>query len=279
VLDAKATGYATDRDVFEAVQTNPNLALLDGTDSQDDARPTPTIDNKRFKPMDVTIINPATGRAKTVTVIGVLSLKLSSDISGGVYVNSGAYTEVFGAPSFQRTYVRLQSGVNSNAAAKQIESALASRGVQADSVKQLIDDSVAQDRAFNRMFQAFMALGLFVGIISLGVIAFRSVVERRQQIGMLRAIGFQSGTVALTFVLESSFIALMGILSGVVGGTILARNLMTSGQFADIGANFTIPWTEVVGFAAIAFLASLVMTWWPSRGAANVPVADALRYE
>src|SRR5207248_1723045 len=81
-------------------------------------------------------------------------------------------------------------------AAKQIESALASRGVQADSVKQLIDDSVAQDRAFNRMFQAFMALGLFVGIISLGVIAFRSVVERRQQIGMLRAIGFQSGGVA-----------------------------------------------------------------------------------
>ena len=96
---------------------------------------------------------------------------------------------------------------------------------------------------------------------------------------MLRAIGFQSGTVALTFMLESSFIALMGILSGVVGGTILARNLMTSGQFADIGANFTIPWTEVVGFAAIAFVASLVMTWWPSRGAANVPVADALRYE
>ena len=116
--------------------------------------------------------------------------------------------------------------------AKQIESALASRGVQADSVKQLIDDSVAQDRAFNRMFQAFMALGLFVGIISLGVIAFRSVVERRQQIGMLRAIGFQSRTVALTFVLESSFIALMGILSGVVGGTILARNLMTSSSAA-----------------------------------------------
>ena len=63
-----------------------------------------------------------------------------------------------------------------------------------------------------------MALGLFVGIASLGVIAFRSVVERRQQIGMLRAIGYQSSTVALTFVLESAFIALMGILSGVVGG-------------------------------------------------------------
>jgi putative ABC transport system permease protein len=146
-------------------------------------------------------------------------------------------------------------------------------------VKKLINDSVAQDQAFNRMFQAFMALGLFVGIASLGVIAFRSVVERRQQIGMLRAIGYQSSTVALTFVLESGFIALMGILSGIVGGTIIGRNLMTSGQFADLGANMTIPWTEVIGFGAIAFFFSLLMTWWPSRGAANVPVADALRYE
>src|SRR5207248_11259652 len=47
---------------------------------------------------------------------------------------------------------------------------------------------------FNRIFQGFMALGLFVGVAALGVIAFRSVVERRQQIGMLRAIGYQKGT-------------------------------------------------------------------------------------
>ena len=132
--------------------------------------------------------------------------------------------------------------------------------MQADSIRKLIDDGVAQDQAFTRMFQAFMALGLFVGIAALGVIAFRSVVERRQQIGMLRAIGYQSGTVALTFVLESGFIALMGILSGVVGGAILARNLFTSGQFADDGVEFTMPWTEVIGFAAVAFVFSLLMT-------------------
>ena len=41
--------------------------------------------------MDVTVINPATGRTKTVTVIGVLSLKVNSDISGGIYVNAASY--------------------------------------------------------------------------------------------------------------------------------------------------------------------------------------------
>ena len=90
-----------------------------------------------------------------------------------------------------------------------------------------------EQNTFMRMFQGFMALGLLTGIAALGVIAFRSVVERRQQIGMLRAIGYQTGTVAMTFVLESGFIAVMGILSGVVGGMIIARNLFTSDQFGD----------------------------------------------
>ncbi|HEX9834982.1 MAG TPA: FtsX-like permease family protein, partial [Mycobacterium sp.] len=185
----------------------------------------------------------------------------------------------FGEPEFDRTYVRLADGVGATQAARDIEAALSTEGVQAESIRQLIDESAAQERAFGRMFQAFMALGLFVGITALGVIAFRSVVERRQQIGMLRAIGYQSGTVALTFVLESSFIALMGILSGVVGGVIVARNLFTTGQFSDSGIEFMMPWTEVIAFTAVAFVVSLLMTWWPSRNAANVPVADALRYE
>jgi len=39
------------------------------------------------------------------------------------------------------------------------------------------------------------------------------------------------------------------------------------------------PWSEVLVFVVLAFVVSLFMTWWPSRSAAQVPVADALRYE
>ena len=125
-----------------------------------------------------------------------------------------------------------------------------------------------------------MALGLLVGIAGLGVIAFRSVVERRQQIGMLRAIGYQRATVTLTFLLESSFVAVTGILSGVVGGAVLARNLLTSDSFTEGAAiHFAMPWPEVITIVAVAFACSLLMTWWPSRGASRVPVAEALRYE
>ena len=99
---------------------------------------------------------------------------------------------------------------------------------------------------------------------------------------MLRAIGYQRGTVALTFLFESSFIALMGILSGVVGATILSRNLMTSDSFTQTstsGFDFFIPWTEVIAFVVIAYVCALLLPWRPSPGPAKVPVAEALRYE
>ncbi|MEX1253408.1 MAG: FtsX-like permease family protein [Dehalococcoidia bacterium] len=285
-LAARADSYPSDLAALEAVRAQSNLAFIDWpatSDNNDDAydwQPDVDVEDKRFEAFDVEVRDLTSGRASVVTVIGVLPVKLDWSTVAGVYVNETAYAEVFGAPEYQRAYVKLVDGADAKDAAKGIESALAVEGIQADSIQKLIDDVAAQDAAFTRVFQAFMALGLFVGIAALGVIAFRSVVERRQQIGMLRAIGYQTDTVALTFVLESSFVAVMGILSGVVGGVVVTRNLFTIGLFSGQGSgSFIIPWTEIILFAVVSFVVSLVMTWWPSRSAARVPVADALRYE
>jgi putative ABC transport system permease protein len=291
-LDLRARGYASDREVFEAVRTQPNLALIDilAVPNNGNVGAGPdlfkltglTTSDKEFDPITVEVRDPVTGRQGTLTVIGVFSSKIPQRVLFGLYTNERSYAAIFGPPEYRRFYLRLQPGANGEAVAKGIKAALVTRGVQARSIATDIDEQMRLGRGFNRIFQAFMGLGLFVGIAALGVIAFRSVVERRQQIGMLRALGYQRGTVALTFVLESSFVALMGILSGVVGAAILARNLFNSDAFTGTsrtGFSFFIPWGEVVVFVAIAYLCALLMTWWPSRGAARVPVAEALRYE
>ncbi len=114
----------------------------------------------------------------------------------------------------------------------------------------------------------------------MGVVAFRSVVERRQQIGMLRAIGYKRGTVALSFLMESSFISLLGILSGIGLAVLLASFLLRSDEFDAIGiSSVYIPWGQISLIGLFAFLATLVMTYIPSRQAASVPIAEALRYE
>jgi putative ABC transport system permease protein len=289
-LEGRAVGYSSDRDVFEAVRTRPNLAIIDNSPlaaQQDmgggsDFRVKDTeITGGIFQPFELEVRDAATGQTATLTVIGVFTGKAPMSVLQGIYTSDATYANVYGQPAYERFLIRTASGVDTEAAAKGIKAALLTPGVQAVSIQEEIDTMMAQNRAFTRMFQGFMALGLFVGIAALGVIAFRSVVERRQQIGMLRALGFQQGTVSLAFILEASFVAMMGILSGIVGAAILSRNLLNSDDFTEgaTGIQFSIPWGEVGAFVVAAYLFALLMTWWPSRGASRVPVAEALRYE
>jgi putative ABC transport system permease protein len=112
------------------------------------------------------------------------------------------------------------------------------------------------------------------------VIAFRTVVERRQQIGMLRAIGYTKRAVALSFIMESSFTALLGIVSGITLALLLAYQLMQTDDFIQGGVpSFYIPWLQILAIGGFAFIASLVMTIIPSRQASSIPIAEALRYE
>ena len=58
------------------------------------------------------------------------------------------------------------------------------------------------------------------------------VVERRHQIGVMRAIGYSRSTVQFSFLLESSLIAVMGIVIGLSLGLLVAAEVV-----ADIGRN------------------------------------------
>jgi putative ABC transport system permease protein len=113
-----------------------------------------------------------------------------------------------------------------------------------------------------------------------GVVAFRTVVERRQQIGMMRAIGYTRGQVALSFLMESSFVAILGVGSGIVLALLLSWQLVSTDEFVAGGVdNFYIPWAQILLIGGLAIGASLLMTIIPSRQASSIPIAEALRYE
>jgi putative ABC transport system permease protein len=130
---------------------------------------------------------------------------------------------------------------------------------------------------FMNLMMAFMGLGLIVGIAALGVIAARAVVERRQQIGMLRAIGFGQRMIQATFLIESSFVALLGILLGVALGVAIAIQIAPESGIEGMTA--VIPWGQIVLIVALAYLASLLTTFLPAYRAARIYPAEALRYE
>jgi putative ABC transport system permease protein len=126
-----------------------------------------------------------------------------------------------------------------------------------------------------------MGLGLFVGVAALGVISARSVVERRQQIGVLRAIGFRRGMVQTSFLLESSFVALTSIVVGTVLGIAVAYNVVADAKRTPSWESmaFHVPWLTLAVIFLLVYGVALATTLVPARRGSRVYPAEALRYE
>jgi len=291
-LQYRAAGYATDHDVWNAIGTGRgNFAIIPATmtdpdatgfgdgQSGDDILDLPSRYTKDgFAPFVLNLRNRATGILTPVTVIGQMK-ESEGTFWQGMVLHEDIVVGAFPDAKGQQIFLELAEGTDANAYARSVESVLVQ--VQADSLQQLMDDNNSQARTFLELFQGFLGLGLLVGIAALGVISLRAVVERRQQIGMLRAIGYKRGMVQLSFLVEAGFIALSGIVIGLVLGLAFAANLFTSGEFGETseGVGFTVPWAQIGIVAGVAFLAALLMTWLPARAASRVAVAEALRYE
>jgi putative ABC transport system permease protein len=213
-------------------------------------------------------------------VIGVLDSSLSMLFFS--YVGPPTVNEVMGDSSSSATsyFIDLADGADASAIASNIERVLLPYGAQGVDIEQEMEESQAQQQTFMYVLQGFMGLGMIVGIAAVGVIAYRAVVERRQQIGMLRALGFQSGSIAQAFVIELAIVVVLGTLSGAITGLILSWVLLTSDEFSQgVDIQFSAPWGTIIVTLAVAIFAALLMSYLPARQAGRILPAEALRYE
>ena len=164
-------------------------------------------------------------------------------------------------------------------AAQKIEAEFFASGMETLDIHEVIDGLQGSNRSFTNLLLAFMSLGLVVGIAALGVVSARAVVERRHQIGVLRAIGYSRGMVQLSFLLESSFIALLGIGLGLVLGLLTSINVISSIRYEESDIRLVVPWAQVLLIVVVAYVLSLLTTYLPARSAGRIAPAEALRYE
>ncbi|HEY4684768.1 MAG TPA: FtsX-like permease family protein [Dehalococcoidia bacterium] len=281
-LQTRARGYSSDDAVWQAVAADPSFGVIDSIAITGDFGPAVVEGvqpgDREMDPVTLTVRDAITGNSRTIMVIGVIEMGASNNFNG-LHVSEATLTDVFGEPDSRRHYVKTVAGANDRQVAREIESVLLTTGAQSESLRYEADQLASTQNGFFYLMQGFMGLGLFVGVAAVGVIAFRTVVERRQQIGMLRALGYTRRMIGLTFLMESAFISFMGVLSGVVFALILARQLITE-EFANQGvSSFAVPWLQIGVIAGLAFGSAVLMTLIPSRQAAHIPIAQALRYE
>ena len=293
-LGAMARGYDNPREVWSALQQDANLAVVDSlvVERRDNfgfnVMPSDfTVtgfyadEGKPFDPVPVEVLDKQTGEKTRLTIIGVLSDSAPVEMLGISTSQSSLSAAFPGRADPSIYYFQLAPGVDPENAAARLESAFLSNGLEAESIAGVVEDSIAANKTFNRLIQGFMALGLVVGVAALGVISARAVVERRQQIGVMRAIGFRRTMIQAVFLLESSFVALTAIVVGTALGLLLGWNIVRDSRQTPSWENLTmvVPWGDLIVVFVVVYAVALLATLAPALRASRIAPAEALRYE
>jgi putative ABC transport system permease protein len=239
-------------------------------------------DQGTIAPTPIWVADLRGSRAIRLTVIGIVDN--STGQRTGLFGSQTTFAPIEShLPRFgnEYYYFKLRPGVDAHSEALKIGSSLLGYGFET-TVLQDVLLGVNGPRVFiSRVIVGLVGLTLLIGMAALAVTGSRAVVERRQQIGMLRALGFRRIYVQAIFLFESLLVGAAGTAIGLVLGIILCRNVFAVNFFEtfDPGLTLVIPWPELAVICAASLAASAIASLLPAIQAGRVMPADALRYE
>ncbi|WP_024793034.1 ABC transporter permease [Tomitella biformata] len=141
------------------------------------------------------------------------------------------------------------------------------KGEQAQQIDQLL-----------AILYGLLALAVVIAILGIINTLALSVVERRQEIGMLRAIGMQRAQVRRLIYLESALIAVFGAVLGIAMG--LAFGTLFVHALRDEGINqISIPWGQAIGMLVGSGVVGVLAALWPAVRAARTRPLEAIADE
>jgi len=133
--------------------------------------------------------------------------------------------------------------------------------------------------AINVIVVGIAMISLLVGGIGIANTMYTSVLERKKEIGTMKAIGARNSNILLIFLIEAGFLGLVGGIIGVIigGGAALGVGLIANNVFGSeiVTVNLSIP---LMAFAmGFSFLIGIVSGLIPSYQASKLNPVEALR--
>lgn len=210
------------------------------------------------------------------TVVGILEpVPLAPDIDRSALVSYAVATRLLGYDGHpSRIYVRADPDhvpevyrlLGGTANPENPSEATVSRPSDALTAQLAVKD------ASGTLILGLGAIALLVGIIGIANIMIISVLERRTEIGLRRALGAARVHVAVQFLTESLVLSVFGGAAGIAVGVFITGVMARTRDWVVL-----IPAQALWGSAIVAVLAGAIAGLYPALRAAGIPPTDALR--
>lgn len=200
-------------------------------------------------------------------------------------VQVSSLRDAISSPGEKRTYASLLVRVSGPVAVKPVQDAIKQMGFTTWSAL----DATRSLRRFFAVLDLFLAIFGSVALVvaSLGIVntLVMAILERRREIGIMKAIGASDRDVKRLFFAEAAVMGLAGGVLGVAMGWLLGQainfgtNIYLQRQELPPETVWLAPWWLVLGAIAFSILVSLISGLYPAARAAKLDPVQALRYE
>lgn len=160
---------------------------------------------------DETALTASNGTPVRLKVVGALA---DSVLQGELLMSERNFIRLF--PDQQGYRVFLIEGSDTTKTAAALEDKLSDYGFDAISTDEKLASFHQVENTYLSTFQTLGGLGLLLGTFGLATVLLRNVLERRKELALMRAVGYQSSHLSLMVVAENALLLGCGLLTGVL---------------------------------------------------------------
>jgi len=209
------------------------------------------------------------GNVFKIKLVGMLT---NSIFQGSLIISEDNFIQRFPSEDGYRTFLIDVPLQDSEEVSKTLSRSMQDVGMEITSTAQRLAEFNTVQNTYLSIFQILGGLAMLLGSIGLGVVVLRNVMERRNELALLRAVGFEKRLLQWFVLSEHWLLLILGLISGVIAGLVAVLPALQS-------AGTEIPYISLILTLFSVVISGMLWIWLSTILALRTPLLSALRNE